>query len=113
MNSIVENYFKAQQELFEYVGYDGPTWIGISDDTASYWYIGPNDHSVCMAPHKEELIEGLPSCCIEYVYKAIGLDSAICRGAEHTLICLTDSGDTYLRLFDNSKQLDYSDCKLD
>lgn len=113
MKHIVENYFKARQELFEYVGYEGPTWIGISDDTESYWVIGPNDYAVYIATSKEELVQGLPSYSVEHVYKAIGLDSAICVGAEHTLICLTDSGDTYLRLFDNSKQLDYSDCDFD
>ena len=110
MDSILNNYFKARQELFDYFGYDGPTWIGISDDTSYYWCFDPDEENVYLSPHEEELIKGLPSYSIETIYKPAGADTAIYVGAAHTMVCLTDSGDTYLRLFDNLKQVDFYDC---
>lgn len=96
---LLEDYFKALENLFNYFGYDTKQLAVnshyIEDCQKHYWYV--EDETVYFASSKDELNKQ----CDDYYEEPI---SNVYRGAEYSLILINSGRDIGLCVFENSKE---------
>ena len=107
----LDDYFKLQQEIFDYFGYK-EDWvtIPIDDRRDQYWILYENDRGGGdVIFYENEITPEVLKSGKYYentVYTQRFLPKWIYRGEEYTMICCdthTD-GNKYLAIFDNSKE---------
>ncbi len=108
---LLKQYFKLQQEIFEYFGYV-EDWkvIPLDDQTDQYWLLKQNKDGqgyvvFYSEPLTQEILDGGLYYC-NSIYTQRHLPKWVYRGEEYTLICVdtqTD-GNFFLTVFSNNKE---------
>jgi len=107
----LDEYFKLQNEIFEYFGYK-EDWvvIPIDDGTEYFWYLEGegNGANVLFAENKENVFDGTDEDGYSRsIYTQRFLSKWVYRGKDYTMIC-TDThtdGNKFLQIFDNEKEI--------
>ena len=105
---LLDDYFKKQQEIFDYFGYvEDYRVIPIDDATEYYWCLDGEKVRFANAIEKlkDEDAEGYYE---NEIYTQRFLPKWVYRRRDYTMICVdtcTD-GNQFLQIFDNSKEVD-------
>lgn len=107
----LDAYFKLQEEIYEYFGYQ-EDWVTIplEDSREYYWELNQNSHGggdVCFAKKEEDVNGADGNCYTNEIYTQRFLKKWVYRGKSYTMICVdthTD-GNKFLQIFDNSKEV--------
>lgn len=109
---LLNDYFKLQQEIYNYFGYK-ENWrvIPLDDCTEYYWYLtgeGEGDN-ICFASSEQELQDEDDEYYEEEIYPQRYLEKWVYRGLDYTMVVVdtqTD-GNKLLSIFDNKKERNY------
>jgi len=102
---ILDDYFKLQNEIYEYFGY-AEDWVVIPIDDAREYYWSLLLDNVGFAKTIKELENEEGEYYENEIYKQCFLPKHVYRGKDYTMICVdthTD-GNKFLQIFDNSKE---------
>lgn len=108
---LLNDFFKAQQKVFDYFGYV-EDWVAIplDDATKYYWRLDQNERGggiVHFADTKEELEKETGNYYTNEIYTQRFLPKWVYRREDYTMICVdthTD-GNKFLQVFDNAKEV--------
>ena len=114
---LLDDYFKLQQELFSYFGYE-QNWVTIpfDDSTMYWWYLDQDERGhgeVTFAETESDLRSALDDINFDgdyysnEIYTQRFLKKWVYEGRDYTMVVVdthTD-GNKYLQVFDNSKRL--------
>lgn len=108
---LLNNYFKLQNELFDYFGYK-EDWriLPVDDSTKYYWRLTASESSgdVQFADSIEQLEdEEAGDYYSNEIYTQRHLPKWVYRGADYTMICVDTriDGNQLLQIFDNNKEV--------
>ena len=104
----LDEYFKLQNEIYEYFGYK-EDWVVIPiDDAREYYWWTDGDIEVKFAKDKQYLFDDTEDDGYSNeIYHQRFLPKYIYRGKDYTMICVdthTD-GNKFLQIFDNKKEI--------
>lgn len=105
----VTEYFKLQEEIFDYFGYV-ENWkvIPLADCRAYYWYVTGEGHGdVVRYSENEETLKKLDgNHFADEIYTQRFLEKWVYRKDDFTLICVDTNtdGNKFLSIYDNSKE---------
>ena len=106
MNDIIDNYFKAQQDLYDHVGFT-EDWViyPIASEINSYWYIDNGD--VHYADSLEELETEEGNYYNGEIYTQRFYKKHVYKGEKYTMIFVDTHTDCmkYFMFFDNLKEV--------
>lgn len=108
----LKDYFKLQEEIFQYFGYK-EDWVCIplSDETSQYWTLqldsrGGGECIRSPEPITRESIEDGSNIYSGSIYTQRFLPKWVYRGPEYTMVCVDThcDGNKFLMVFDNTKE---------
>lgn len=107
---LLNNFFKIQNEIFDYFGYR-EDWVAIplDDGTSYFWQLDQSEDGSGSVKFAENL-ETLNSDGAFYrhdIYTQRFLPKWVYRGEAYTMICVDTrvDGNKFLQIFDNSKEI--------
>lgn len=107
MNSKIDAYFKLQNKIYKYFGYE-ENWVAIPIDDRREMYWSLVDDSVNYWKYKENTGKWTDGDgWSDKIYKQRFLDKWVYEGEEFTMVCVgtkTD-GNKFLAIYDNSKRI--------
>ena len=108
---LLQEYFKLQQEIYEYVGYvEDWVVIPLSDHTEYYWQLDEDSDgqgTIKFSEEKEKILNDTGEHYEYSIYTQRFLPKWVYRGEEYTMICSNThvDGNKFLAVFDNSKKI--------
>jgi len=102
---LLDEYFKVQNEIYDYFGYK-EDWVVIPLDDARTYFWWVDDNEVHFADTEKELFDEDGNYYVNEIYTQIFLPKWVYRSEDFTMICVdtrTD-GNRFLQVFDNSKE---------
>ncbi len=104
---LLDDYFKLQNEIYEYFGYK-EDWVVIPIDDAREYYWHVDDYEVRFAKNKKYVFYGtMEDGYFNEIYTQRFLPKYIYRGKDYTMICVDTNtdGNKFLQIFDNKKEI--------
>lgn len=106
---LLDDYFKLQQQIFDYFGYV-EDWrvIPLDDCKEHYWRLdGEGPGEVHYADSLDELNNKEGNYYVDEIYTQRHLPKWVYRGEEYTMVCCNPhvDGNTFLRVFSNNKEI--------
>lgn len=102
---LLDEYFKIQQQIYNYFGYV-EDWVVIPIDDCREYFWWVDDTEVHFAKTEKELSEQNGDYYVNEIYAQRFLPKWVYRADDYTMICVdthTD-GNKFLQIFDNSKE---------
>lgn len=103
---LLKEYEEKRKELLNYFGYEND-WekSKIEDETDSYWHL--IEDGVRWSPSKTALEEDDGFNYYESIFSSMIVP--IYHGKDYIMFSTHDNGETYLMIFDNTKQIEYKE----
>lgn len=104
--NIIDNYFKLQQEIYDYFEFKEDWTVFPLDDRREYWWKINNDEEVVQGS-KENIEENLEECFVDEIYKQRFYSKWVYKGKDYTMIMIDThvDGNKFLAIYDNSKEI--------
>lgn len=104
---MFDEYFKLQEEIYEYFGFL-EDWVVLPfDDRRNYYWILVDEDSVQYAEIKEDIINDTGTYYQDEIYKQRFYKQWVYRGKDYSMIMVdthTD-GNRFLAIYDNKKEM--------
>lgn len=104
--SLIENYNKALQDIYDHVGFT-EDWVicPLDDQTDKFWSV--DEHEVRYADSIEELESGDGNSYSDEIYKQRFYSKWVYEGEKYTMIFCDPhvDGMKWFRIFDNTKKI--------
>ena len=104
---LLKKYFKLQQEIYEYFGYE-EDWVVIplEDATECDWYLNEEKGYVRFG-NKCDIVEDTENYYENAIYRQCFLKKWVYRTKDYTMVCVDTNvdGNKFLQIFDNSKEI--------
>lgn len=104
--NMFDEYFKLQQEIYNYFGFVENWTVYPLDDRRQYDWKIVDDEEV-MYGVKEDIEDGVGECYAGEIYKQRFYKKWIYRGEEYTMIMVDThvDGNKFLAIYDNLKEI--------
>lgn len=107
--TIIDEFFKIQQEIYDYFGFvEGWVVLPFDDRREHHWCLSTSE---VLYGSKQDVINETGNYYSDEIYKQRFYDKWIYRGKEYTMIMVdthTD-GNRFLAIFDNLKEIEWED----